>query len=154
MSRSEDIRPPVIQIAVQRMVCDGCGAEANASCNCGVVYRPKSIRAAEAVAANPEKSNRAIAAEIGISDKTVAKARNAGADYFAPDKRVGQDGKSYPATKPQRPHADLLTEAHTAMDGVVAAMRQMTPQQREHFRRMAAERMSDANLEGGDVIFF
>src|SRR5262249_18544869 len=38
-------------------------------------YVPKSVRAAEAVKANPEKSDRAIAAEIGASPTTVGKAR-------------------------------------------------------------------------------
>jgi hypothetical protein len=56
----------VIKLSIQRMVCTGCGAEANASCKCGKPYVPKSVRAAEAVAASPEKSNRAIAADIGV----------------------------------------------------------------------------------------
>jgi hypothetical protein len=64
-----------IPISIQRMVCTGCGAEANASCNCGMDYKPKSVRAAEAVKANPEKSDRAIAKEIGASPTTVGKAR-------------------------------------------------------------------------------
>lgn len=62
----------VIQFSVQRMSCTGCGAEANASCNCGVAYAPKIVRAAEAIRANPQKSDRAIAAEIGISNVTPA----------------------------------------------------------------------------------
>jgi hypothetical protein len=31
----------VINLPVQRVVCTGCGAEANASCNCGVSYVPR-----------------------------------------------------------------------------------------------------------------
>jgi hypothetical protein len=50
-------------------------------------------RAEEAVAANPEKSDRAIAQEIGVSDKTVAKARKRTADQSAVAKRTGKDGK-------------------------------------------------------------
>ena len=65
---------PEIRRSIQRMVCTACGAEANASCNCGVAYQPKSIRAAEAIKANPEKSDRAIAKEIGASPTTVGKA--------------------------------------------------------------------------------
>jgi hypothetical protein len=53
---------------------------------------PKSVRAAEAVAANPEKSDRAIAAEIGVDHKTVSKARKATGDH-SPVERVGLDGK-------------------------------------------------------------
>ena len=49
----------------------------------------KSIRAAEAIRANPHKSDRAIAADLGIHNSTVSRVRNSGPD------RVGQDGKSY-----------------------------------------------------------
>ena len=52
------MRPVAAEVlSIQRMICTGCGAEANASCNCGVSYIPKAVRAREAVAANPEKSN-------------------------------------------------------------------------------------------------
>jgi hypothetical protein len=104
----------VIKMSVQRMVCTGCGAEANASCNCGLNYVPKSVRAAEAVKANPEKSNRAIAAETGVSEPTVLRARqDAGASHDAPDEeRVGRDGNSYPATQ-TRARPDAKTDAKT-----------------------------------------
>lgn len=81
----------VIQMSVQRMVCTECGAEANASCNCGVSYVAKSVRAAQAIKANPTRSDRSIAAELGIDHKTVGKARG----EFSPPERIGQDGKSY-----------------------------------------------------------
>jgi hypothetical protein len=87
---------PVLQISIQRMVCTGCGAEANASCNCGKPYEPKSVRAREAIEASPQKSNRAIAAETGISEPTVRRAR---ASSDAPAKVTGRDGKEYPTTK-------------------------------------------------------
>jgi hypothetical protein len=48
----------------------------------------------EAIKANPEKSNRAIAADIGIDQSTVSRVRNAGVDYATPE-RIGRDGKSY-----------------------------------------------------------
>jgi hypothetical protein len=91
----------VIKMSIQRMVCTSCGVEANASCNCGKPYVPKLVQASEAIKANPEKSNRAIADEIGADEKTVRKAR---ADQSAPEKRVGKDGKQYPAkqAKPER----------------------------------------------------
>lgn len=91
----------VIQFSVQRMVCTGCGVEANASCNCGVAYTPKKLRAAEAIKANPQKSNRAIAEETGISEPTVRRAR-AGASCDAPEEREGRDGKSY-SVRPDPP---------------------------------------------------
>jgi hypothetical protein len=65
-----------------------------ASCNCGVSYVAKSIRAAEAIRANPRKSDRAIAADLGISHRTVNGARDSGGTCDPPE-RVGQDGKSY-----------------------------------------------------------
>lgn len=94
----------VIQFSVQRMVCTGCGVEANASCSCGVAYSPKVVRAAEAIKANPQKSNRAIADDLGVSEGTVRSARNSGAQDYAPEaERTGRDGKSYPvAQKPKQ----------------------------------------------------
>lgn len=84
-----------IQMAVQQLSCTGCGAEANASCNCGKPYVPKKQRAIDAIKANPEKSDRAIAADIGVSPETVHKARReTPANELAPE-REGRDGKIY-----------------------------------------------------------
>ena len=47
------------------------------SCNCGQPYVPRALRAKEAIKANPEKSDRAIAADLGVDHKTVAAARKA-----------------------------------------------------------------------------
>lgn len=70
----------------------------------GVAYTPKIIRAAEAIKANPQKSDRAIAEEIGVSQPTVSKARKeTGDNNLSPDARTGRDGKSYPA----KPIADI-----------------------------------------------
>lgn len=100
----------IIQFSVQRMVCTGCGVEANASCNCGVAYTPKIVRAAEAIKANPQKSDRAIAAELGIHHSTVQEARKV-ADRPPPDERVGRDGKSYPAKQRPKQHRGARFEA-------------------------------------------
>lgn len=55
-------------------------------------------RAEAAIAANPEKSDRAFAAEIGVNQSTRARKRSdAGASV---GKRVGQDGKA--CRMPQR----------------------------------------------------
>jgi hypothetical protein len=103
MSRSTaNSENTVIQFSVQRMVCTGCGAEANASCNCGVSYVAKSVRAAEAIKANPRKSDRDIADEIGANQSTVSRARADLGDAYASPERVGRDGKSYPATQAPR----------------------------------------------------
>jgi len=89
----------VIKMSVQRMVCTGCGSEANASCNCGVAYVPKAQRTREAVAdpANKHKSNVLLAEELGVDEKQVRRARSDMSDPDDPDERVGRDGKSYPA---------------------------------------------------------
>ena len=52
----------------------------------------KSVRAAEAVMANPEKSDRAIAADIGVSPMTVNRARSTVPDVTV--ERTGLDGKT------------------------------------------------------------
>ncbi len=81
----------VIQMAVQQLSCTGCGAEANASCNCGKPYLPKTALAVKAVTANPERSDRSIGADIGVDHKTVAKARRLIGDNSPV--REGMDGK-------------------------------------------------------------
>jgi hypothetical protein len=87
--------------------CVGCGAEANASRNCGVSYVPKAARAAEAVKADREKSNRAIAQEIGADEKTVRKARSEStADRSAV--RAGIDGRT--RRMPCREAYDFLSQ--------------------------------------------
>jgi hypothetical protein len=78
--------------------CSCCGASATAACDCGVEYVPAGKLAALAVAANPERSDRAIAAKIGVDHKTVAAARRSGGES-SPHVRVGRDGKLYPAKK-------------------------------------------------------
>src|SRR5262245_48628775 len=79
------------------MCCSECGATASAACECGVPYVPKRERAIEAVRANPEKSDRAIAQELGVALRTVQKARGeltTGSQLDEPAKRVGRDGKA------------------------------------------------------------
>src|ERR1700722_10869833 len=75
-----------------KLECSSCGAEGTGTCECGVPYfvSPRE-RAAEAIKANPEKSDRAIAAEIGVSDKTVGAARKtvtAEGSAVEPEKRI------------------------------------------------------------------
>jgi hypothetical protein len=80
--------------------CERCNAEITAGCSCGVSYVPASIRAADALAADPEKSDRAIAEDIGVGKDTVRRARKAtGAP--APVKRTGLDGKKRRAPRPK-----------------------------------------------------
>jgi hypothetical protein len=75
------------------LVCSICSTEAVAACSCGAPYRhehpwaaapiepetptPSALeRAIAGVKASPEKSNRAIAREIGVSEPTVRRARH------------------------------------------------------------------------------
>ena len=83
----------VIKMNVQVMACSACGAQANASCNCGKPYVLAKQRAAWALAANPRKSNVAIAEEIGVGETTVRRARE-GSPHGEPE-REGKDGKLY-----------------------------------------------------------
>ena len=70
----------------------------------------KSIRAAEAIKANPGKSDRAIAADIGVSHPTVAKARSELGGNNLPPERTGQDGKSYSVRQRVTDDPPLLPE--------------------------------------------
>lgn len=86
----------VIRMSVQRMVCTGCGSEANATCDCGVSYVAKGVRAAQAIKANPKRSDGAIAADLGVDRSTVSRARSDVVHDAPPDdERTGRDGKSY-----------------------------------------------------------
>ena len=90
---------PALQIvhSLARLQCTKCGAEANASCNCGEPYVPAALRVAEYDKANPGKSTREAAADLGISNKTVSKAR--GVTGVTPETVTGRDGKEYPARR-------------------------------------------------------
>jgi hypothetical protein len=82
-------------MSIARLQCTVCGAEANASCNCGAHYVPATQRAKEAIEAHPEKSNRAIADLAGVDEKTIRNVRNSTADSSAVDEpRIGKDGKT------------------------------------------------------------
>jgi hypothetical protein len=67
---------------------------------------PKVIRAADAIKANQEKSDRAIAAGIGVGTMTVSRARNKTAPDGAVEKRVGLDGKR---RRPPAPKVEIET---------------------------------------------
>jgi hypothetical protein len=81
----------LVQQVNRAMECSECGAAGIAACDCGAPYMPASARAAKAIAANPEKSDRAIAAELGIGNKTVSRARTTVSDDTVA--RIGLDGK-------------------------------------------------------------
>jgi hypothetical protein len=76
--------------------CSGCGVTVDAACDCGKPYVSAGVAAAKAIKAHPEKSNSAIAQEIGVNEKTVRRIR--GSAKAETDRRIGKDGKSYPTT--------------------------------------------------------
>lgn len=77
-----------------KLMCSECGAAGEGSCRCGAPYVSAGERAAEAIAANPKKSDRAIAEEIGVSDRTINRARKTTATNVAVEARTGKDGKT------------------------------------------------------------
>ena len=74
--------------------CTKCGAVVEAACCCGASYVPAGDRAAEAVAAHPEMSDRQIAEMIGVGSNTVRRARKSTAPSGAVEKRTGKDGRT------------------------------------------------------------
>jgi hypothetical protein len=102
--------------------CVRCGAKTKPGCDCGVAYVPAHMYAAKAVAAHPEKSDRTIAKEIGVSDKTVAKARKATAEKSAVEKRIGRDGKAR-----KLPTKRMTPEAAEAMKARAEAVARLFP---------------------------
>ena len=125
---------PVYEISAVRLECILCRAETTASCSCNAFYRPKaSERAANAITANSSRSDRAIAAEIGVSPTTVGKVRDQlSSDGQQEELRTGKDGRTrkLPSYIPDPPEIrDWLLKQ--AMDSV----RQMTPAEKVEFIR-------------------
>jgi hypothetical protein len=99
------MRAPIEQVvSISRLICGGCGSETNATCNCGMEYRPKAVRAREAVEASPEKSNMDIARETGADEKEVRRQRSKLSSDMsedprtrraAPRKRPAEDDSTY-----------------------------------------------------------
>jgi hypothetical protein len=86
-----------------KLVCSKCGATGQSGCECGEQFLKyaNSTRKADQVAealrdpGNAAKSDRAIAADLGVAPNTVGNARKATAQNCAVDeKRMGRDGKA------------------------------------------------------------
>jgi hypothetical protein len=73
--------------------CSKCGATGEGTCNCGVSYEPARERAAKAIQQNPELSNRALAAQEGVSEATMRRERQRTASHDAVETRTGRDGR-------------------------------------------------------------
>jgi len=74
------------------LMCPQCQAKAQAKCDCGVGYIPAGDLARREVIRNPQKSDRAIAKQLGINHATVTRARSTVANATV-GKRQGRDGK-------------------------------------------------------------
>jgi hypothetical protein len=96
------------------MACTACGAEATASCNCGVSYVPKAQRAAEVAAANPNASVREIAEKAGVGHGTAQRAK-AAVPNGTPEPVTGRDAKKYKAKK--KPAAKAKAAPQIVADG-------------------------------------
>jgi hypothetical protein len=81
--------------------CSACGAPGSGSCHCGTAYIPAGEYAAKIAQKNPELSSRELADQIGVSQRTAARALQSAREPFGSSVVVGRDGKSYPATKPE-----------------------------------------------------
>jgi hypothetical protein len=71
---------------------------------------PAAKRVAEYDKANPGTSTRQAAADLGISNKTVSKARSADVTQVTPEIVTGRDGKTYPARRQKENAADSEPE--------------------------------------------
>jgi hypothetical protein len=83
-----------------RTYCSKCFAAGTGSCSCNAPYVTAGAAAAAAIAADPNKSDRAIAAVIGVDHKTISKVRKSTGEY-SPVGRIGRDGRTRRAPKPK-----------------------------------------------------
>lgn len=98
----------------QLLECSKCGKTAAAPCGCDSPYLTPFERATKAIEADSDRSNSAIAADLGIAEATVRRAREAGSSKNEREedgssgsakKRTGKDGKKYPAKKRKKAKA-------------------------------------------------
>jgi hypothetical protein len=149
------LETPEIRQSIQRMACSACGAEANASCNCGVAYQPKSVRARAAIEANPQKSNMDIARETGADEKEVRRQRAKLSSDMSEDPRTGRAAPRIKAAKEDastREDADVAQarkgQRGTAGDDDYGAT--ITETDTREWKRRERERMKEALPEGED----
>jgi hypothetical protein len=155
-----------------KLVCSKCGAQGEMGCDCGVAYIRARDFAAAAVAdpANAGKSNRKLADELGVSYKTIERARQESVGTFVPtESRLGRDRKTYKARKPRTPVLDRAREivrdrvanaepvnahkvgkehgiSHVMIDQAVAAERVANEEQRKREAAVAEAALAAAPL--------
>jgi hypothetical protein len=86
--------------SLARLQCTRCGAEANASCNCGEPYKPVEIAKAYS-RKNPSASVREISAQTGVSHASAQRAKS-GVSGDTPV--TGRDGKTYKGKREPSPN--------------------------------------------------
>lgn len=123
-------------LQVQRLHCPVCGVFA--ACDCGVAP----VRRAEnAIAANPEKSARAIAEEFGMGHATVSRARKKRTvSGETVGKLIGRDGKKRKSPKPKKPNLRIV---HTSADPITEGCPDCSTQE-EEWQRSVMNLASDA----------
>lgn len=86
-----------------RLRCVGCGATAEAACDCGVAYVPAGEVAAKAAALNPGLSSGVLADQSGVSDRTIRRAQEATRSngQVETTTRIGRDGKERVLPQPR-----------------------------------------------------
>jgi hypothetical protein len=96
--------------SLARLQCTKCGAEANASCDCGEPYVPAALRVKQYDEVNPGQSTRQAATDLGVHHSVVADARKVSGNPTT-DTVTGRDGKKYPARR--TPEAEAETESES-----------------------------------------
>src|SRR5690349_14415721 len=95
--------------AIATLVCTACGAPGEGSCGCGAPYVSPGQRAAEAIRQNPERSNVAIAEELGVDEGTIRYQRKKLTSEISDvQPRTGRDGKT--RRMPRKPKIPASTK--------------------------------------------
>jgi hypothetical protein len=149
--------PPAIKITQQQLECVKCGAQTHATCNCGMNYVPVQQRVAEYDKANPGKSERAAAADLGVSKTAIHEARESGG-HQRPPEVTGRDGKQYPATQPTKSPAAVEGEivsklAHEIVDIGYRAMADRFQYDKPTMRRLGQARDELKACASGEIKF-
>lgn len=117
-------QPHIANAEVLTLRCTQCGASAKPGCNCGVRYEyiSPSKLAERAIKNDPNKSDRAIAAELGVGFGTVNRARKRSDPNGSVETRTGRDGKKRRVNGTARkPRTPVLDKARTIVRPLVEA---------------------------------
>ena len=98
------------------------------------------------------KSDRALAAELGVSDKTIAKMRKSTAEGSAVGKRIGKDGKARkkPAKAPKKPALPPADEVERDRAECIALYKKAEAAEHElaqHLEKVAANKAATTTPE-------